>query len=177
MFTKRRLGLGILVVFVLLIVVLGAQSRELDTEIEIAASPETVWQILTDLSQYEDWNPHIVRAEGEVREGSRLTIQIEESDGSSMTFHPTVTRVVPNAEFRWLGRLLLPRLFDGEHIFEISALGNDRVRFLQRESFRGLLVLPFWGKLNTQTRHGFEAVNAAIKARAEAMDSSESSES
>lgn len=172
--TKRRLGLSVAVAFLVVIIVLGAQSRELDTEIEIAASPQTVWRVLTDLSQYKDWNPHIPQAEGEVREGSRLTVRIVEPSGSSMTFRPRVTRVVPNAEFRWLGRLLLPRLFDGEHIFEISALGHDKVRFVQRESFRGVLVLPFWKKLNTETRHGFEAMNAAMKLRAEAAKADES---
>jgi len=171
--SKKKLGLGILVAFVVIVVILGAQSKELNTEIEIAASAQTVWEILTGLSHYEDWNPHIPEADGEVREGSKLTIRVEESDGSSMTFRPTVTRVVPHSEFRWLGRLLIPRLFDGEHIFEITALGADRVRLVHRENFRGLLVLPFWNKLNTETRHGFEAMNAALKVRAEAADSGE----
>ena len=177
--TKRRsglLGLGVLIAIVVLLVVLGSQSKDLRTEIEIAASPQTVWQILTDLNRYEEWNPHIPEAAGELREGSRLTVRIEERDGSSMTFRPTVTRVVPSSELRWLGRLFLPRVFDGEHIFEISALGSDHVRFVQRENFRGLLVLPFWNKLNTETRHGFEAMNAAIKARAETAESNESLE-
>jgi len=173
--SKRKSGLIALVAFAGLIVVLGAQSRDLSTEIEIAASPQTVWAILTDLSQYEEWNPHIPEAEGEVSEGSTLTIRIENSDGSSVTFRPTVTRVVVDSELRWLGRLFLPRLFDGEHIFEISALGSDKVRFVQRENFRGLLVLPLWKKLNTETRHGFETMNAAIKERAEALVSDESS--
>jgi len=157
----------ILIVTGVLLVVLGSQSRELNTEIEIEASPQTVWSILTDLGRYEAWNPHIREAEGEVSEGGKLTIQVEEAGGSSMTFEPTVTRVVPDVELRWLGRLLLPRVFDGEHIFEIQDLGGDRVRFVQRENFRGLLVLPLWGKLNTDTRQGFEAMNAALKMRAE----------
>lgn len=171
MVTKRKLGVGLLLAFVATLSVLGAQSRDLNTEIEIAASPQTVWEILTDLSQYEDWNPHITSAEGEISEGSKLTIEITESDGSTMTFRPTVIRVAPNTEFRWLGRLLVPRLFDGEHIFEISALGDNEVRLVHRDNFRGLLVLPFWNKLNTESRRGFEEMNAAIKERAEARDS------
>ena len=84
-----------------------------------------------------------------------------------MTFTPTVTRVEPERAFRWLGRLLLPGIFDGEHIYEITPLEENRVRFVQRENFRGILVSLFWKNLDTQTRQGFEAMNAALKQRAE----------
>ena len=54
-----------------------------------------------------------------------------------MTFRPTVLKVEPNREFRWLGHLLVPGLFDGEHSFTIEPLGESRVRFTQREIFTG----------------------------------------
>ena len=60
-----------------------------------------------------------------------------------MTFRPTVLKVEPNREFRWLGHLLFPGLFDGEHIFTIEPLGEGHVRFTQREVFTGLLVPLF----------------------------------
>lgn len=142
--------------------------KELNTEIEINASAERVWAILTDLGQFADWNAFIPEAEGEVKEGERLRVRIEPPGGKGMTFTPTVTLVEPERAFRWLGRLLLPGLFDGEHIYEITPLAEDRVRFVQREEFRGLLVPLFWKSLDTQTRQGFEAMNAALKQRAEA---------
>ena len=56
--------------------------------------------------------------------------------------HPTVMVVDPGRELRWLGKLFLPGLFDGEHRFEIHEDVPGRVRFVQAERFRGLLV-PF----------------------------------
>ena len=84
-----------------------------------------------------------------------------------MTFKPRVTRVVPEREFRWLGRLLIPGLFDGEHVFEIKPLGENRSGLVQREKFRGLLVPLLWRSLNTSTRQGFNEMNAALKLKAE----------
>ncbi len=143
---------------------------ELHTEIEIAAPAEIVWRILTDLSAYPDWNPFLVRVDGEIVEGARLEVTFAPPGGKPMTMRPTVLRVTPGRHFAWLGRLAgVPKLFDGEHSFAIEPLDGGRVRFVQSEKFAGILV-PFLRKmLNTSTRAGFEALNAAIKGRAEAI--------
>lgn len=145
--------------------------RTLVTEIEIDAPAGRVWQILTDFARYPEWNPFIPHAEGEVREGARLSVRIAPPGGTAMTFRPRLQRVVMERELRWLGRLLLPGIFDGAHVFEIEPLTDARVRFVQFEHFRGVLVPLFWRSLDTQTRAGFTAMNEALKARAEASPS------
>jgi hypothetical protein len=144
-----------------------SQTRELYTAIEIDAPAGRVWTILTDLDAFTEWNPHVRQAEGEVREGAKLRIRVEAEDGKGMTFKPTVIRVDPQREFRWLGSLLLPGIFDGEHIFEIIPSGDGRVRFVQREQFTGVLVPLMWKSLDTTTRQGFEDMNVALKKRSE----------
>lgn len=141
--------------------------KELRTEIEIQASAERVWQLLTDFASFPQWNPFIRWAKGDVRVGAPLEVRLQPSGGSGMTFKPTVLKSDPNHEFRWLGRLLLPGLFDGEHIFTIETLGTNRVRFTQREVFTGLLVPLLARSLDSSTRRGFEEMNQALKRRAE----------
>jgi hypothetical protein len=85
-----------------------------------------------------------------------------------MTFRPTVLAVDPARELRWLGHLLLPGLFDGEHEFQIHRLGPTRVRFVQQERFTGMLLPLFARNLDKHTLPGFKAMNLALKARAEA---------
>jgi hypothetical protein len=141
--------------------------KELRTEIEIHAPAERVWHHLTDFAAFPEWNPFIPRIRGEPRAGSRLEVFLQASGTKGMTFRPTVTTVEPNRELRWLGRLGIPGLFDGEHIFEITPAGVDRVRFVQREEFRGLLVPLLQRSLDRDTRRGFEEMNRALRARAE----------
>ena len=141
--------------------------KELRSEIEIQASAERVWQLLTDFPSFPQWNPFIRKASGNIRAGERLDVNIQPSGASGMTFRPTVLKAEPNRELRWLGHLLIPGLFDGEHIFTIEPLGEGRVRFTQREVFTGLLVSLFARGLDTDTRRGFEEMNQALKARAE----------
>jgi hypothetical protein len=40
--------------------------KENRNEIEIQATPETIWGVLTDLGKYAEWNPLLYRAEGKI---------------------------------------------------------------------------------------------------------------
>jgi len=140
---------------------------ELRSEIEIEASAERVWQLLTDFASFPQWNPFIRRASGNIREGERLKVDLQPSGAAGMTFRPTVLKVELNRELRWLGHLLIPGLFDGEHILGIEPLGENRVCFVQREIFTGLLVPLFSLGMSAGTQRGFEEMNLALKSRAE----------
>jgi len=142
--------------------------KDLHSEIEIATSPERVWGILTDFASYPQWNPFIRRISGELKVDERLDVRLEPPDSRGITLRPTVLNAEPNRQLRWLGHLLVPGLFDGEHSFLIQPLGEDRVRFVQSEEFRGLLVPLFARSLDNSTRRGFEKMNRALKERAEA---------
>jgi hypothetical protein len=86
-----------------------------------------------------------------------------------MNFSPTVLTVTPNRELRWLGHFLLPGIFDGEHYFQITPLAPGRVKFTQGERFSGILVPFAKSSLDGGTKAGFLAMNRALKARAESV--------
>jgi len=140
--------------------------RELRREIEIDAPPDRVWAVVTDFAAYPEWNPFIRRISGELHEGAKLEVRIELPGARAMTFKPTIRAVEANRELRWLGRLVVPGVFDGEHSLRIEPLDGARCRFLQSERFTGLLVGLAKGTL-TKTEAGFEQMNTALKARAE----------
>jgi hypothetical protein len=141
--------------------------KEIHTEIEINAPAEKVWQVLTDFAAFPEWNPFVRHGEGEIKVGARLHIFIQPSGGKGMAFRPIILVADPNREFRWLGHLWFPGLFDGEHSFVIEPLGDGRVRFVQQERFGGLLVPLLSKMLDGDTRRGFEEMNRALKVRAE----------
>ena len=144
--------------------------RQLRTHIEIEATPERVWEVLTDFAAYPEWNPFIQTIEGQAAPGSNLEVRIAPPGGRAMSFKPTVLEVSPRQELRWLGRVLVPGLFDGEHSLLIEPVDDSRVRFVQAERFTGVLV-PWFGKSLEKTHRGFTAMNEALKRRAEATAS------
>lgn len=142
--------------------------RSIRTVIAINAPARVVWSILTDVAAYPAWNPFIRDFQGTVAEGARLRVSIAPEGATPMTFRPTVIRCISDQELTWLGRVLLPGLFDGEHRFRVEPDGAG-VRFVHEETFRGLLAPLLWPRIAGPTRAGFEAMNRALKQRAEAM--------
>jgi hypothetical protein len=103
----------------------------------------------------------------QIETGQCLTVSIQPSGGKAMTFRPKVLLAAPNTELRWLGNLLIPGIFDGEHHIKIAQMDSGRVRFTQGERFSGLLVGMAKASLDRGTKAGFIAMIAALKARAE----------
>jgi hypothetical protein len=150
-------------------------TKQLRTQIEIEATPERVWGVLTDFAAFGEWNPFMTRVDGDVRRGERLTIRMQPDGGRAMTFRPTVLEAEPNEHLRWVGRVLVRGVFDGEHSFTIERLGAGRVRLIQQEEFRGILV-PFMARsLDRNTLPAFERMNQALKRRAEERQAPEDS--
>ncbi|MEV4410758.1 SRPBCC domain-containing protein [Catellatospora sp. NPDC049609] len=140
--------------------------RTISTSISINATPEVVWQVLSDLPRWAAWNPFIVNASGTAAVGEKLTLRMAPAKGRAMTFTPKVLVAEPAAELRWLGRLLLPGVFDGEHVFTLTSPEPGVTHLVQSENFSGVLV-PVLGGMIADTESDFARLNAALKARAE----------
>lgn len=142
-------------------------AKEIKTQLLIKADSARVWDILTNFAAYPGWNPFITSVEGEVAVGNTIRVRLCQPGGTAMTMKPKVLAMAKNREFRWIGRLGFPGLFDGEHSFEITDHGNGSIIFTQRETFSGILVPLFAKMLDHKTIKGFEQMNEALRARAE----------
>jgi hypothetical protein len=139
--------------------------KELRSEIDIAAPPARIWEILTDFESYPEWNPFILTLGGDLRQGAPLTVRIRPPGRRAMTLRPTVVALEPERELRWLGKLVVGGIFDGEHSHRLES-ADAGTRYVQSERFSGILV-PFTDGILRSTREGFEAMNSALKSRAE----------
>jgi len=142
-------------------------SGELYSQIEICASPEKIWIILTDFEKYPQWNPFITRIQGMLREGSVLDVHLQPPGGKGMNMKPVLLTAKPFLELRWKGRFIFRGLLDGEHVFEIKDQGNGTCLFVQHEYFSGLLLWLMEKMLMKNTCRGFNKMNEALKARLE----------
>jgi len=140
--------------------------RAIHTEIGVLAPAGEVWSILIDTGRWHEWNP-FAKIDGRVAVGERVSVTLTPPGRSPITMRPTIVKLEPGRELRWLGQLGIPGLFDGEHGFRVVAEDTGRCRFEHFETFRGLLVAPLMWMVGEATQRGFEAMNRALKARAE----------
>jgi len=168
----RRRRRGLLAALAAIVVILGGYAvwtntrpYPLQASIQIAATPQQVWAVLTDLPGYSRWNPFIVSARGDVRVGAALTNRMHDATGDT-TFTPTVLIAAPGRELRWIGRVGPGGIFDGTHTFTIKQIGPGRVLFTQREDFTGVAIPFFEHRLHADTLPQFRAMNAALARQA-----------
>ena len=137
---------------------------EISAATEIAASPQQVWAVLTDLASYPEWNPLFREASGQLTAGARVTLKsVHPANGRLMTVKVKVLAAEPATELRWASSL--PGIITGEHSFTLTAAGNG-TRLVQTETYRGLLA-RMSAKTLSATQAAFQALNQAIKQRAE----------
>lgn len=144
-------------------------STRISTRVDIDASPEVVWAVLTDFAAYPEWNPFMDRVTGTPSVGETLVVHMKPNGGRAMTFKPTVLAATPGRELRWLGKLGVSGLLDGEHSFLLNANTDGTTRLTHGETFSGVLVALMKRTL-ANTEGGFTAFNEALKQRVENAD-------
>jgi hypothetical protein len=162
---RRRVLLSalaaLLAILAIYAVLTNTQPYTLQASIQINATPQRVWAVLTDQAAYPSWNPFIISSGGRVQVGATLTNVMHDATGNT-TFTPTVLVVEPGRELRWIGRVGPGGIFDGEHTFTIQQIRPGVVLFTQREDFTGVAV-PFYEQhLHADTLPQFRAMNAAL---------------
>ena len=144
------------------------RSQSIYTEIEIDAPKEVVWAELTNTDEHANWNPFFKDFKGDISVGSQLDVTIQPPDGSAMRFRPFVLQASPNEELRWIGHLGFKGIFDGEHYFILEEKADGTTLLRHGETFTGMLAdLLYFVSLEENATKGFEAMNAALKQRAE----------
>ena len=139
-------------------------TSEISAAIEIAATPERVWAVLTDLASYPQWNPVFREASGQVSVGNRITLtSTQPVTGHTMTVKVKVLTAEPATELRWASSVL--GLMTSEHSFILSPTSGG-TQLVQTQTYRGMFT-RFPPKTISRIQASFEAINQAIRERAE----------
>ena len=137
--------------------------KNLETRITIKAPAEIIWNQLINFKEYGSWNPFITAIEGTAFEGEKLTVTLQVPGKSPMNMTPKILRMKEANEFRWLGHLFVPGLFDGEHYFILKKINESETEFIHGEKFSGVFRGLIMKMISESTQQGFIEMNKAIK--------------
>ncbi|MCS5717775.1 SRPBCC domain-containing protein [Herbiconiux sp. CPCC 205763] len=136
------------------------------TTVDIAASPEQVWDVLSDFPAYGEWS-NFSRIDGTPELGSQLRMRMP-----GFWFTSTVTAATPDEELRWSAKLLTAGLFLGEHRFTLVRNADGSTQVNNSETFSGALTRPFEKFFaKNHDEGGYAVFNRALKSRVEARAS------
>jgi hypothetical protein len=130
----------------------------------VAATPQSIWRILTDAAGYASWDSGLVRVEGRVALGEKLLIvnRVDPSRG----FPARVVEFEPERRMVWSGGMPLG-LFTGARAFTLTPEPGGQTRVLVREEYRGPLISLVW-KSMPDLGPSFRQFVSGLKAKAEA---------
>jgi len=130
-------------------------------QILIAASSETIWQILSDINRWTDWNPNISDAtlEGEFKPGS-----IFRWKSGRTAILSTLQEVEPQRRMSWTGQVIGTRAI---HIWMLEPQ-VDSVLVRTEESFEGWLVRLSRGMMQRMLDKSLQEWLERLKQKAEA---------
>jgi len=132
-----------------------------EASIEINATPEAVWAVLTDVQQFPEWEPNVTKVEGEATAGNKITIHTKFSDRA---FPVTVSEFTPHSRMVWSSGMPFG-LFKGARTFTLTPL-NGGTKITTHEEFSGLLLPMFKGQIG-DLQPTFDAFVEALKVKVE----------
>ncbi|MGH1538185.1 MAG: SRPBCC family protein [Gammaproteobacteria bacterium] len=150
------------------LVVEGGKVQEVVTEIEISASPDKVWAIITDINKWQDWSPIINQSSGNASVGSELRMtMIGKAEGKGgPTYNPIITQLEKPRLFQWRAHMIAGFIFTNDKIFELEETTSG-TRLVHKETFRGLLAPIFCRKMEEGVPPMLHSMNKALKDLAE----------
>ena len=159
---------GLLVLVVIGLSIKGRKMQEIRTEIEIAASPETVWNILTDINQWQQWSPIINQSQGDAAVGAKLSITMagKETGKDGPQYSPEIIEMNKPLIFRWRAHMMAGFIFTNDKVFELEPTENG-TRLVHKEQFKGLLAPVFCGQMEKGVPPMLQSMNQALKDLAE----------
>ena len=144
------------------------QKVELRSEIEISASADVVWEVLTNFGGYGEWNPYIVEAAGELKEGAVITTTINFPGSRERTFKRRITKLVVGEELCWSWTSFMRAVAQSEQYFRLQPVSDTRLRLTVGENLSGLLA-PHEPAQLSQISQGLTLMTQAIKRRADSL--------
>lgn len=129
--------------------------------VQILATTDIVWSLLTDAKGFPRWNSTVTGIEGEIREGARLRLHVP---GTSRTFTPEVSGVVAERAMIWSDGIA--GIFRGVRTFELRPRDDTSTDFIMEEHFSGI-VFALTRRMLPDFRPIFEAYAGDLQREAE----------
>lgn len=142
--------------------------RAVEHRIGIQAPAELVWELVSDFSTWEHWNPIHPRAEGQLKIGTALTVHHALPGEQVRVIQPVVQDWVPFEQLHWRSTRLGGFVTAIRYI-EIENMGPGSSTFSNGELFMGMLVRWISKDERRKLRAAYTQMGEALRDHAETL--------
>jgi uncharacterized protein YndB with AHSA1/START domain len=137
-------------------------STECAVEIDIHASPEKIWELLTDVPNLTRWNSTLISVEGRIAPGE--TIKLKAKTAPDRVFNLKINHMTVPRLLVWEDGMA--PMFKGVRTYTLTPRADGSTRFAMREVISGLM-LPLIGGSLPDFKPSFDQYAADLKRAAE----------
>jgi len=143
-----------------------------EVRLQVDAPPEFVWRVLIDFERYSEWNPFIVKVDGEARIGSKIKLHVKlDQKFEALRFsEEMIVSLKENQHLCYDSHFLSSSLFNSTRWQTIKPTKDGLCSiYHSHQRISGLSAWPFANIFGDRIAAGFEASSIALKKRAEAL--------
>lgn len=136
--------------------------------VEIAAPADVVWEVITDVARYPEWNPFQVEMQTSFKPGDAIDMQVKLL-AKPQAQREWVTEFVPGKRFAYRMKPVPLNTLSSQRSHDVEALGPNRTRYRSYFHLKGWLHPVVVGLLGGKLQAGFAGMTAALHQRAEEL--------
>jgi len=135
--------------------------------VTIHAPAARVWQVLTELEKYPDWNPFTVKAESTLKIGDPVALTIPR--GGKMTTQTMVLEILDEPKkIAWrLPKMIHKKLFTAYRVQTITEIDSNSCIYETSDTFSGWIAGRIYKMTADYVMENLTATGAALKNEAE----------
>ena len=141
----------------------------IEHDFTVAANQQQLWHVLTDFSQYKNWNPFVVDCECELAVGNEIIMQVVMGKGKPRRQVEYISKVEEGEYFSYTSPKKPTFLLRSYRSHSLQVLDNGNTRYHSRFELHGWLIPLLSRLLGSSLDQGFSAMGSAVVAEAERM--------
>lgn len=139
-----------------------------DREVQVAAPASVVWEVITDLGRYPEWNPFCLECRSTLKPGDPIHMKVNLT-GKPQSVEEVMAEFVPGSRFAYHMKPMPLGALSSLRSHDVRARGAEQSSYRSHFELRGWLRPLVQGLLGRKLQNGFDAMTDAVKARAEQL--------
>ncbi|WP_040780882.1 SRPBCC domain-containing protein [Nocardia pneumoniae] len=141
----------------------------IDLAVDIDAPAELVWQVITDLPRYGEWNPFVSECRSSLVPGEPIDMLVHLSGASPRKQREWIRSHTPGREFSYAMKPVPLGALHSLRSHTVTPLADDRTRYESHFELGGWLHPVVVALLGKNLRRGFEGMTEGIREQAESL--------